>query len=359
MEGETFYMVRHKFRLNLRFIKDFLIKFEYKDLLVFLQKDRIFFQKILAVSMVAGISMNYSTSDRLPLFFLFLFGFMIVLCVSFYSVRMLLCKMIEFEQEAAGDGSLVNAKAKYLLKHKANFNYILTFLIPTIVLLIINHLITIKLGLFVKLFCYSWLYIIVALCVVAYAQYVHFIKLLITISKIQSEIKEYNHLKPHESKWIVILAKTANKESNLFFIVGLIFIVLFYIISFSGLYGVITTISFNAIILGSLWSGAVLGIGVMFPILTIISSKSISKIVEKVNMQKETDLYTKWETVQRQDPVLASTYEILFYTFLNFPKQSPKPLMNCLFAMIVSLINFGASLQACCSMLVLIKFPSI
>lgn len=347
--------MRHCINRIKHVVQQIVSKMHYENMLnLLICRNWKYFLFALISAIVVGTITNYSTSNPLPLFWLYIIGFSEVLSVTLYSVRMLHKNMKKFDISASGDASLLNEKAKYKQQYNADYNWILTFLIPTIVVLIIQHLITIQMSLLLKIFCYGSLFFIIGLSVVTYAQYVHFILFVRTLSKIRSNINVYDHITPYKSPWIIALSETANKESNLFFVVGLTYIILFYVISFSGLYGIANVEVIDSILLGGLWLGAIIGIVVLFPIYTVVSYLKIKKIINKINDQQEQLLRRNCSIAQAQ-PMFTYTHQLILFNFLSLPTYPCKPLISYAISYVIAAINFVASLQACYSILEIVQ----
>ncbi len=130
----------------------------------------------------------------------------------------------------AGDNTLLLARMRLEKRMYSNLNWLFILIAPAFILPTVIYIIKCPLGLPIKIFAYTALYIIIALCLIGYMQYVNLIGLAHNCSKDADQISIYDHTRPHKTEWIVKLASLTNKQSSMFFLVGAGFIALLYLI---------------------------------------------------------------------------------------------------------------------------------
>lgn len=305
---------------------------------------------------IVCLSCNYSSSHRLPMIGVLIAGFVIIVYLDIYSIKQTYKFLDNIKKAMAGDRILMLAYAKLEKRMNSNYNWLIISTAPAFILPVVIYIIKCPLGLAIKIFAYTALYIIIALCLIGYMQYVNLIRLTHDCSKEAGHISIYDRFRPHKTNWIVKLASLTNKQSNLFFLVGAGFIALLYLITFTDYYAVRMDEGFSQTSVFYLWAIVTLAIVIMFPIFSLCSyfciKNLISKLVEKEinecnSIQK---IAAKNKKVQRNSELLQTLNQIKILLLEKTPEYPQKPFLAYAASFIIAAINFAATIQAAISL---------
>lgn len=184
------------------------------------------------------INCNYFSIHKLPMIGILVAGFVVIVYFDIYSIKQTYEFLNNIGTAMAGDNTLLLARTRLEKRMYSNLNWPFILIAPAFILPVVIYIIRRPLGLPIKIFAYTALYIIIALCLIGYMQYINLIRLAHDCSKDANQISIYDHTRPHKTEWIVKLASLTNKQSNLFFLVGSGFIALLYLITFTNYYAV-------------------------------------------------------------------------------------------------------------------------
>lgn len=237
----------------------------------------------------------------------------------------------------------------------SNKNWFLVLIIPSLIVPTVIYIIQYPLGLPIKTFAYTALFFIIALCVISYSEYVYFVCFSYDLYKNAIHIKKYDKMRPHKTDWLKDLADLTNTQSNLFFVVGLGFIILLAQITLSGLYNVSLTAAISKAFVLYLWSIIAIGIVAMFPILSLCSFFSIKALVnaliqKSIGINEDAyNLYYEKRTQQRSMELMHLA-EIKILLLEKSPLYPKKPLLCYATSYIIAIINFAATIAAILSL---------
>ncbi len=283
-------------------------------------------------------------------------GFVVIVYLDIYSIKQTYKFYNNIEVAMAGDNTLLLARAKLEKRMFSNLNWLIILIPPIFILPIVIYIIKCPLGLLIKIFAYTALYIIIALCLVGYMQYVNLIRLAHDCLKEADQISLYDHTRPHKTEWVVKLASLTNKQSNLFFFVGAGFIALLYLITLTDYYAVRMDEIFSKAGVLFLWAIATLAIVVMFPVFSLYSyfciKNLIVKLVDKeirecINIQNMSGRSRK---MQRHLELLRNFSQLKILVLEKAPAYPQKPFVAYAASYIIAAINFVATVQAAISL---------
>lgn len=138
----------------------------------------------------------------------------------------------------------------------------------------------------------------------------------------------------------------------MFFTVGLIYILLFYVYSLTNIYAVNLNNTVSLIFVSCSWCILILGVVCTFPLTTLSSCLDIKKIVKKLKMQRFDNLKKEQERIK--DNRLKIAYDSVMILLSTTPDYPAKHMASYLFSYSIGFINFVASLQACYSLFSLV-----
>lgn len=150
------------------------------------------------------------------------------------------------------------------------------------------------------------------------------------------------------------LSDTAYKGSSMFFVVGLLYITLFYGFSFTSAFNVDLGINLHLLLLTLFWIALIAFIVVAFPCFLLLSLKCINQIVLRLKIQRENDL-RKEISILNNNTLLKQLYISILMNLDNTPNFPEKPLISRIISLGIGIINFLASTQACFSLIQMIK----
>lgn len=311
---------------------------------------------IIFLLIVIAAICNYSSEHSLPMFWVLVLGFIIIIYLDIYSIKQTYSFYKNINFFISGDEVLLAARKKLEDKMYSNRNWLFALILPGLIVPIVIYTIKCNLGVPIKIFAYTSLYFILSLCFIGYIQYVGLIMTAYYCLRHAKKITKYDTNRPHKTKWIVKLATLINIQSNLFFFVGASFISLLYLISFTKMYGVDLNSNINRIFVVYLWSIVLIAIVIMFPIFSICSYLVIKKIIEQLieNVISECNnllnILEKKSGNQKQFEILKAFNQIKILMMENTPVYPQKPLVAYAFSYIIAFINFAATVEAVLSL---------
>ena len=265
---------------------------------------------IILLLISACINCNYSSIHRLPMIGVLIAGFVFIVYLDIYSIKQTYEFYNYIGTAMAGDNTLLLARTKLEKRMYSNRNWLIILIPPLFILPVVIYIIRCPLGLPIKIFAYTALYIIIALCLIGYTQYVNLIGLAHDCSKEADQISIYDHTRPHKTEWVVKLASLTNKQSNMFFLVGAGFIALLYLITFTDYYAVRMDEAFSKTGVFYLWAIVTLAIVIMFPVFSLCSYFCIKHIISKL-VQKEINECNSIQNIVERRPKKQRHLEIL------------------------------------------------
>lgn len=311
---------------------------------------------IICLLILICISCNYSSIHKLPMIWVLIAGFVIIIYLDIYSIKQTQKFFDDIGLAMAGDNALLLVRTKLEKRTYSNLNWLIILIPPMFILPVVIYLIKCPLGLPIKIFAYTALYIIIALCLIGYMQYVNLIRMAHDCSKETAQISVYNKSRPHKTDWVVKLASLTNKQSNMFFLVGADFIALLYLITFTDYYAVHMDEIFSKTAVLYLWTIIALAIVIMFPVFSLCSylciKNLISKLVEKeINECNIIQTFTRERKKRTSQLELLQTINQIKVLILEMtPKYPQKPFVVYAISYIIAVINFAATVQAAISL---------
>lgn len=302
------------------------------------------------------INCNYGSIHRLPMIEVLIAGFVTIVYLDIYSIKQTceFCDNIEIIM--AGDNALLLIRARLEKRMYSNLNWLIILTPPIFILPIVIYIIRCPLGILIKIFAYTALYIIISLCLIGYMQYVNLIKMANNCLKDADQISIYDHTRPHKTEWVARLASLTNKQSNMFFFVGTCFIALLYLITFTDYYAVRMDEIFSKMGVLFLWVIIALAIVVMFPVFSICSYLCIKNLIAKL-VDKEIRECNSIQNMtagnrkkQRHLELLRTLNQIKILMLEKAPEYPQKPFAAYAASYIIAIINLAATVQAAISL---------
>lgn len=300
---------------------------------------------------------NGISSYRLPMIGILVAGFVVIIYFDIYSIKQTYKFFNNIETEMAGDSTLLLARARLEKRMYSNMNWLIILVAPGFILPVVIYIIKYPLGLPIKIFAYTALYIIIALCLIGYMQYVNLIRLAHDCSKDADQISIYDHTRPHKTIWIVNLASLTNKQSNMFFFVGTGFVALLYLITFTDYYAVRMDEMLSKAGVFYLWAIVALAIVTMFPIFSFCSYFCIKNLIAKL-VDKEIrecnsiqNLTARSRKKQKRLELLRALNQIKILMLEKAPEYPLKPFAAYAASYTIATINFLATVQAAISLI--------
>ena len=159
---------------------------------------------------------------------------------------------------------------------------------------------------------------------------------------------------PYNTIWIKTLSNTAYKGSSMFFVVGLLYISLFYVFSFTSIFGVDLSINLHLVLITLFWVALIVFIVIAFPCFLLLSLKCINQIIVQLKLQQENDI-RKEISILNNNILLKQLYINVLMNLDRTPNFPEKPLISSIISTGIGIINFFASTQACFSLIQMIK----
>lgn len=314
------------------------------------------YHTIIVSLILVGTICNCSCNDPLPWFGVLVVGFVAIVYLDIYSIKQTHEFYKQMETVMSGDTVLFLARKKLEKNMYSNKNWLIILILPVFIIPVVIYIIRCPLGLPIKIFAYTSLYIILALCFIGYTQYVNLIMMAHACSKGADQITRYDRNRPHKTEWIVKLASLTNKQSNLFFFAGAGFVALLYLITITEYYAVQLDDVSSKIIVFYLWGIVAAAIVVMFPIFSLCSYLSIKNLITKL-VEREINecaslqnMAKKKKKKQQHLELLQAFNQVKIYMLEKTPVYPQKPLAAYAFSYIIAAINFAATVQAAISL---------
>lgn len=306
---------------------------------------------IVGSLIIIGGTCNYSSNKPLPMFWVLVAGFALVIYMDVHSIKQSGVFIKSIKQDILADFKLFNENARLSKQFYSNKNWIIIFLVPSLIVPSVIYIIRYPLGLPIKIFAYTMLYLIIALCVISYSEYVYLITFSFHLCQNVKHIQKYNHDRPHKTDWLNRLASITNKQSNYFFITGTNFIFLLSLITLSGKYGVSLKDKTSLIFVSYLWLLIAIGIVLMFTVFSICSYLSIKILINRLtsksihNYEAECKVY-EYNKKKPRCKELINLIEIKILLLEQTPSYPNKPLICYAISYMVGIINFIATLDS-------------
>ena len=311
---------------------------------------------IMLILVLVCLYCNCVSSHKLPMIGVLVAGFIVIVYFDIYSIKQTYKFFNNIGTAMAGDNTLLLARTQLEKRMYSNLNWLLIIIAPAFILPIVIYIIRCPLGLPIKIFAYTALYIIIALCLIGYTQYVNLIRLAHDCKKNADQISIYDHTRPHKTEWVVKLASLTNKQSNMFFLVGDGFIALLYLITFTDYYAVRMDETFSKAGVFYLWAIVILAIVIMFPIFSLCSYFCIKNLIAKL-VDKEIrecnsiqNMAASSRKKQRHLELLQTLSQIKILMLEKAPEYPQKPFVAYAASYIIAAINFAATVQAAISL---------
>lgn len=311
---------------------------------------------IMLILVLVCLYCNCVSSHKLPMIGVLVAGFIVIVYFDIYSIKQTYKFFNNIGTAMAGDNTLLLERTQLEKRMYSNLNWLLIIIAPAFILPIVIYIIRCPLGLPIKIFAYTALYIIIALCLIGYTQYVNLIRLAHDCKKNADQISIYDHTRPHKTEWVVKLASLTNKQSNMFFLVGDGFIALLYLITFTDYYAVRMDETFSKAGVFYLWAIVILAIVIMFPIFSLCSYFCIKNLIAKL-VDKEIrecnsiqNMAARSRKKQRHLELLQTLSQIKILMLEKAPEYPQKPFVAYAASYIIAAINFAATVQAAISL---------
>lgn len=311
---------------------------------------------IMLILVLVCLYCNCVSNHKLPMIGVLVAGFIVIVYFDIYSIKQTYKFFNNIGAAIAGDNTLLLARTQLEKRMYSNLNWLLIIIAPAFILPIVIYIIRCPLGLPIKIFAYTALYIIIALCLIGYTQYVNLIRLAHDCKKNADQISIYDHTRPHKTEWVVKLASLTNKQSNMFFLVGAGFIALLYLITFTDYYAVRMDETFSKAGVFYLWAIVILAIVIMFPIFSLCSyfciKNMITKLVDKEIRECNSiqNMAARSRKKQMHLELLQTLSQIKILMLEKTPEYPQKPFVAYAASYIIAAINFAATVQAVISL---------
>lgn len=305
---------------------------------------------ISIIIVVIGQIVNFMTNNKFPAFTFYQSCFYIILLTSYYSICFFDEQEEKFKVDTAADTTLLLIRIKSEQRTYKNTNWGICILVPMIILIIICKLLKdANIGLGILIYCYISLGVIITVCVIGYLRYLHCVMMLIDLSKTSTNIRFYDEYLPYNTNWLVTLAQTVNTGNLMFFIVGLLYVILFYGFSIYGLFPINLQLKENQILVILFWVAIIAFIIIGFPLFHVLSQYSLAKLVSKLKSQRKKQLITEMKILNNYI-LLKQLYANTIMNLDQTPSQPKRSLISTLVSAVIGIINFIASVEACMSL---------
>lgn len=296
---------------------------------------------ITAVVSIIIAYINYHRQPNLPLFPLFWALFFCILMLSFYSIKMNEQNNKKLDQKMIADGLLVRKKLKNRNAYSSNFNLIFHILSFYVFLLPICY--NKPIDNWVLWSCFIALFFIVNMSIMGYIQYIYFIRFIHSIKIEREPIYVFNRDNPNDTDWLVLIAQNVQKYNVMFFIVGMCYIILFYIFSFSGMYIEVNSI-LQFLIIQIAWGILVVGIIVAYPISSVLVIKDIKCISLKLKQQQLLKLEKRRSIIK--DESIRNSYTSIILLLKQMPEYPIKVYVSSIFTTCIEVVNIFAAVTS-------------
>lgn len=302
---------------------------------------------ITVLIVLIGIFLNYLSKEKLPYFIIFQAMLLFTLCAAYYSIRKIIrfnAQASSFQIHSAGEPEILAMRIKYERISGSSYNYILPIIFGGSIALIVSDIFSMKIDFVLRIYCFSALAVILVVCAIGFFQYFFFVYFLIRLAQKANKIKAFDTALPAKTDWLIDLANMANWYSTMYFLVGLVYILLFYSFSFSPAFGVLNLLPNERFPLYFLWGIIIVVIIIGFPITTITGLIALRTITVRLRSHQETNLRRQRASVS--DISLQTAIDSLLILLDNTPTIPQKPVIGYIGSFIISAINLFASIQA-------------
>lgn len=294
-----------------------------------------------------GIVLNYLSKEKFPYFVIFQAMLLFTLCAAYYSIRKIRRfngQASSFRIHSSGEPEILTMRIRYERISESSYNYILPIIFGGSIALITSNIFSMKIDIILRIYCFSALAVILTVCAIGFFQYFFFVYFLIRLAQKANKIKAFDTALPAKTEWLIDLANVANWYSTMYFLVGLIYILLFYSFSFFPAFGVLNLSPNERYPLYFLWSIIILIIIIGFPTTTIAGLVSLRTITVRLKSHQETNL--RYQRASVSDVSLQTAIDSLLILLDNTPTIPQKPIIGYIGSFIISVINLFASIQA-------------
>lgn len=320
----------------------------FKNLLKLIGKLDLRYPSFITILIVLiGILLNHLSKERLPHFLIFQAMLLFTLCAAYRSIKKIVkfdATGSSFQSHSAGEQEILIERAKYERIARSNYNYILPIIFGGSISLIASNIFSMQIDFILRIYCFSALAVILTICAIGFFQYFFFIHFLIRLSKKAKKIMQFDTALPAKTHWLVDLANMANWYSTMYFLVGFVYILLFYDFSFSPAFGMLNLPFNERHLLYFLWGIIIFVIIIGFPVTTILGLLALRTITVRLKLHQETKLRHQRATVS--DVSLQMSIDSLLILLNNTPTIPQKPAIGYIGSFIISTINLFASIQA-------------
>lgn len=296
---------------------------------------------------LVGLVVNYLAKQKLPFFIIFQMILLFTLYAAYYSIRKIIrfnCAGSNFQINSAGEPEILVMRIQYERIAKSNANYILPIIFGGSISLITSNIFSMQIDPILRIYCFSALGVILAVCAIGFSQYFFFVYFLIQLAKKAGKIRQFDTALPAKTNWLIDLANMANWYSTMYFLVGFSYIMLFYTFSFSPAFGMLNSPPNVQYRLYFLWAIIIVVIIVGFPITTILGLFALRTITVQLKSHQETNLRRQREYIS--DIPTQTAIDSLLILLDNTPTIPQKPIIGYIGSFVISAINLFASIQA-------------
>ncbi len=317
-------------------------KVGYSKLLLCIEKCNLWVCVIFVLAIVlSGLLLNYLGQEEFPLFVFYQCVLLTNLCFSFLSTRKNMITNRKLDFIMSSDLALVIPRITYKKKRESNINYLIPITLASCIVLLIRNIIILKIDTLFQIYCYAALWTIIFVCSIGYTQYMRLIAFVARISKSKDLISNYNRTLPSETEWLKEIAGIASTYSMFFFVVGGLFICLFYNFSFSGSHTIKLYHGAHFVLFFAFWVALILGIAIAFPVFSILTSVLIRKIVKKLKKQRIDELTRLKELTKSVTD--KNSYDSLIILISKTSSYPESFWFRYCISYAVGFLNFGAS----------------
>ena len=256
----------------------------YKKLLIAIGDSKIVkLACITFIFVMAGQLGDLCATEKFPLFSIYQDTLLSIVFFSFYSIFLFERFWQKFKSQTASCDTASAIWDDIEKKRYSNFNWVYPFIVATLVLASVHVLYgSTRLDLFMRIYCYAGLYVTVFISTIGYTQYVMFIKLLWDVSKSNLPMEYSDAGYSSDTEWIEGMRNVSYKGACLFLIVGPLYILLFYVFSYTGIFGVDLSAPFCRPAAILIWVVLIVFVIIAFPCYLAISVSRIKKTVTKM-----------------------------------------------------------------------------
>lgn len=302
---------------------------------------------ITMLIVLIGILLNHLSKEKLPHFVIFQTMLLFTLCAAYYSIRKIVRFDVlgsNFQIHSAGEPEILIARTRYEKVARSSYNYILPIIFGGSISLITSNIFSTQINPILRIYCFSALAVILTVCAIGFFQYFFFVYFLMFLAQKAGKIKQFDTALPAKTNWLIDLANMANWYSTMYFLVGLIYILLFYEFSFSPAFGMLNLPYNERYPLYFLWGIIIVVIIIGFPVTTTLGLLALRTITVRLKSHQETNL--RYQRATASDVSLQTAIDSLLILLNNTPTIPQKPVIGYIGSFIISTVNLFASIQA-------------